>query len=107
MTIARRWAVTVTAEGDRPVTDDERAALAETLAGTGATVTAAGNRYGIEIAIAAGTRDEAVATASSVLAAAAERAGLPAWPVGRGHAVGDHEQSDVWGDEYGPAEGDA
>lgn len=109
MTIVHRWSVTVYAEGDREVTQEEVVELADAVAGVGGVATGRGQHgYGVQIVIAAGTRDEAVSIATGVFTAAVQRAGLPVWPVTRAEALGEHEEASVaaWGDEYGEAPGD-
>lgn len=103
MTIVHRWSVTVYAEGDRPVTQDEVVELADAVAGVGGVATGIGQHgYGVQIVIAAGTRDEAVSIGTGVFTAAAEQAGLPVWPVTRAEAVGEHEEDPIgaWGDDF-------
>lgn len=103
MTIVRRWTVTVFADGDRDVTADELTRLTAAVTPMGGVPTGGEDRgYGLQIAIAAGTRDEAVTIATGALADAARQAGLPPWPVTRSQALGDHEvvARDQWGDEY-------
>ena len=105
MTIVHRWSVTLFAEGDRAMTRDEADRFAAALARIGAGTSGHGAPgHGADLAIAAGTRDEAIAIARSLLADAAKAAGLPPWTVSRAEAIGDHEPpaapADTWGDEY-------
>jgi hypothetical protein len=82
MTIVHSWNVTVTASGDRLITDDEVAKLGEVVAPAGGAATGAGTQsYGVSLVLAAATREEACTIGTNVLIAAASRAGLPEWPV--------------------------
>jgi hypothetical protein len=82
MTIVHSWTVTVTASGDRLVTDDELAKLLEVVAPAGGTATGAGTqRYRVSFELAAATREEACTIGTNMLIAAASRAGLPEWPL--------------------------
>ena len=82
MTIVHSWNVTVTATGDRAVTDDEVAKLAEVVGPAGGTATGGGTQaYGVSFVLAAATREEALTMGTRLLTEAASRAGLPKWPV--------------------------
>lgn len=85
----------VVAEGDRVMTREEIVALADAVAGDGGIASGIGTEsYGTELIVEAETDDEAVESAVAVLEGAAERAGLPPWPVRRAEVVAeDHE----WG----------
>jgi hypothetical protein len=89
MTVVHRWFVTVTADGDRIVTDAEVARLTEAIAAAGGAATGGGTpSYGVSLQLAAGTREEACTMGTAMFTEAASRAGLPAWPV-RCTAEGD------------------
>lgn len=82
MTIVHPWTVTVVAEGDRELAADEFARFADVIQAAGGTALGEGTEtYGVTIVLAAAARDEAIRLGTRVLAAAAERAGLPSWPV--------------------------
>lgn len=83
------------AEGDRVMTREEIVALADAVAGDGGIASGIGTpSYGTELIVEADTDNEAVESAVATLERAAERAGLPPWPVSRAEVVAeDHE----WG----------
>jgi len=110
MTTVHRWSVTAFAEGDREVTQEEVVELADAVAGAGGIATGIGQHgYGVQIVVDAATRDEALSIGTDVFASAASTARLPAWPVTRIEAIGEHEEAaaydDAWSyDEYGSRE---
>jgi len=89
MTVAHPWTVTVAAEGDRDLTDDEYARFVGIVEPAGGTPFGAGTQaYGLTIVLAAGSRDEALELGTRALRGAAAQAGLPEWPVSSS-AVGE------------------
>lgn len=82
MTVAHPWTVTVTAEGDRELSDEEYARFVDVVEPAGATPFGAGSRaYGLTVVLAAGSRDEALSLGAQALRGAAVQAGLPDWPI--------------------------
>lgn len=91
--------MSLVAEGDRLVTLEEVVELADAVAGHEGVATGMGTQsYGAQIVVDAGSGDEAVQRAMEIFAGAAERAGLPVWPVVTVETIGDEEEMD-WYDE--------
>jgi hypothetical protein len=87
-----KWSVGVEAEGDRVLSRQEIVELADAVAVADGIATGIGtNRYGAQLVVQAGSRDEAIEKATREFAQAAARAGLPAWPVARAEAVSEAE----------------
>jgi hypothetical protein len=92
--------VVVEAEGDRIVTREEVVELADAVASSGGIASGIGTtRYGAQLLVEALSRDEAIELATGLVAAGAERAGLPAWPVARVEAVSEDDELDDESDE--------
>jgi hypothetical protein len=88
-----RWSVGVEAQADRVLSREEVVELADAVAGLGGIATGIGSsRYGAQLIIEAGSREEAIAKASQEFARAAATAGLPAAPVVRTEAVSEDEE---------------
>ena len=88
-----RWSVSLQAEGDRVLEVDEIVALADAVAPMGGIASGIGTMtYGAQIAIEAGTADEAVNLAVPAFEAAAAQAELPPWPVTQAEAIGEDEE---------------
>lgn len=93
MTVVHRWSVSILAEGDREVEREEIVELADAVAALGGVATGIGTMgYGVQIVIAAATREQAIRIGTAELIAAAGRAGLPEWPVTHVEAIGEHEE---------------
>lgn len=87
-----RWSVTLVAEGDREMTREEIVELADAVAGLDGVASGIGTTsYGAQIVVEAEHRDAAMDRAQTAFAAAAERAGLPAWPVSRAETLSEAE----------------
>jgi hypothetical protein len=87
-----RWSVGLEAEGGRVLSREEVVELADAVAACNGIATGIGTtRYGARLVVDAVTREEAIATATEVFAAAAAAAGLPAAPVVRSEAVSEDE----------------
>jgi hypothetical protein len=92
-----RWSVGIEAEGDRVFTREEIVELADAVAESGGVATGIGtNRYGAQLLVTADSREDAVAAATGLFAAAARTAGLPAAPVVRAEAVSEEEEAQAW-----------
>jgi hypothetical protein len=90
-----RWSVGIEAEGDRAVSREEVVELADAVAASGGIASGIGSkRYGATLMVQAGSRDEAVDKATEEFTRAAAVAGLPAGPIVRVEAVGEHEAVD-------------
>lgn len=90
-----RWSVRLEAEGDRVMTREEIVELADAVAAHGGIASGIGTtRYGARLAVEAGDREEAVRAARAQFARAAERAGLPAWPIAGVGVSGEDDEVD-------------
>ena len=88
-----RWSVSVEAEGDRIFTREEIVELADAVAAHDGVASGIGtHRYGAQLLVVADSREDAIAAATGVFAAAARTAGLPTAPVVRAEAVGEYEE---------------
>src|ERR1700733_26372 len=87
-----RWSVGIEAEGDRGFTREEIVELADAVAASSGVATGIGtNRSGAQMLVVADNREDALAAATELFAAAARTAGLPAAPVVRADAVSEAE----------------
>jgi hypothetical protein len=89
-----RWSVAVEAEAGRALTREEIVELADAVAASSGIASGVGSsRYGAQLIVQAGSRQEAIEKAMAEFAAAAARAGLPAGSVVRADAVGEDEEA--------------
>lgn len=89
-----RWSVGVQADGDRVLTREEVVELADAVAASNGIATGIGtSRYGAQLIVEAGTREEAIEKAAAQLREAAVRAGLPPGPVVRAEAISEDEDA--------------
>jgi hypothetical protein len=89
-----RWSVGIEAEGDRVFTREEVVELADAVAASSGVATGIGtNRYGAQLLVVAGRRDDAIAAATEIFLAAARTAGLPAAPIIRAEAISEAEEA--------------
>jgi hypothetical protein len=87
-----RWSVGIEAEGDRVLSREEIVELADAVAACEGIATGIGSqRYGAQLVVEAGNRDEAVRKGTAQFTAAATRAGLPPAAVVRAEAVSEDE----------------
>ena len=90
-----RWSVGIEAEGDRILSREEIVELADAVAGCNGIATGIGtSRYGAQLMVEAGNREDAVAQATQAFLAAAAAAGLPPAPVVRTEATSEAEDAD-------------
>jgi hypothetical protein len=90
-----RWSVGIEAEGDRVLSREEVVELADAVAASGGIASGIGSkRYGATLMVQASSRDEAVGKATEEFTRAVAAAGLPAGPIVRVEAVGEHEAAD-------------
>jgi len=90
-----KWSVSLVAEGDRVVELEEIVELADAVAANDGIATGMGTfGYGAQIVVEADSSDRAVDVAIALFTAAAETAGLPAWPVTRAETVADEDELD-------------
>jgi hypothetical protein len=91
-----KWSVGLEAEGDRVLTHDEIVELADAVAPSSGIATGIGtNRYGAQLMVDAGDRDEAIEKGTALFVAAARKAGLPEYPVVRTTAVNEDEDAEL------------
>ena len=89
-----RWSVGIEAEGDRVFSREEIVELADAVADSHGVATGIGtDRYGAQLLVVADSRDDAIAVATGVFRAAAEKAGLPAAPIVRTEAISEAEEA--------------
>jgi hypothetical protein len=89
-----RWSVGVEADGDRVLTREEVVDLADAVAASSGIATGIGtSRYGAQLIVEAGTREEAIEKAAAQLRQAAAQAGLPPGPVVRAEAISEDEDA--------------
>ncbi|HEV7974494.1 hypothetical protein [Amycolatopsis sp.] len=87
-----RWSVGIETEGDRVLKREEVVELADAVAPSGGIATGIGsNRYGAQLIVLAGTREEAIETATSEFEKAVAKAGLPVFPIVRVEAINEEE----------------
>ena len=90
-----RWSVGIETEGDRVLSREEVVELADAVAASSGIATGIGtSRYGAQLLVDAGTRDEAVEKATAEFTRAVATAGLPAYPIVRVEVVGEDEEQD-------------
>ena len=88
-----RWSVGIEAELDRVLAREEIVELADAVAGSSGIATGIGtNRYGAQLVVQAGSRDEAIEKATGEFSRAVAKAGLPVYPVVRVEAVSEDEE---------------
>jgi hypothetical protein len=100
-----RWSVSLMAEGDRIVELEEVVELADAVAPLEGIATGMGTHaYGAQIVVEAEDSDQAVDLAMELFVAAAEKAGLPPWPITRAETEVDDEEIEL--DYVDPATGE-
>ena len=88
-----RWSVGIETEGDRVLAHEEIVELADAVAASSGIATGIGtNRYGAQLIVQAGSRDEAIQKATGVFEKAVAKARLPVYPVIRVEAVSEDEE---------------
>jgi hypothetical protein len=88
-----KWSVDLAAEGDRMVTREEIVELADAVAGHSGVASGIGTtRYGAQLSVEAGSREDAVEKARAEFTRAAERAGLPPWPIADVGVIGEDDE---------------
>ena len=91
-----KWSVGIEAEGDRVLKHEEIVDLANAVAASSGIATGIGtNRYGAQLVVQAGARDEAIQKATAEFGQAVARAGLPAYPVVRVEAISEDEDEEL------------
>lgn len=80
------------AEGDKVMTREEIVALADAVATREGIASGIGTMtYGAQVVVEADTGEQAAEAAVECLRDAAERAGLPVWPVARAEVIGEDD----------------
>jgi hypothetical protein len=91
-----RWSVGIEAEGDRALTREQVVELADAVAANAGIATGVGSkRYGAQLVVEAGSRDEAIEKGTAEFVRAAATAGLPAAPVVRTEAISEDEDLEL------------
>jgi hypothetical protein len=89
-----RWSVGIEAEADRVLSREEVVDLADAVAASSGIATGIGtNRYGAQLVVQAGSREEAIEKATEEFAQAVAKARLPVCPIVRAEAVSEDEDS--------------
>ena len=87
-----RWSVGIQADGGRVLTREEIVELADAVAEHGGIASGIGSsRYGAQLIVEAGSREEAVEEGTRKFVAAAAAAGLPAGEIVRAEATSEAE----------------
>jgi hypothetical protein len=87
-----RWSVGIEAESDRVLTLEQVVELADAVATSGGIATGIGtNRYGAQLIVEAGSREEAIEKATGEFRQAVRKAGLPIAPLVRTEAISEDE----------------
>lgn len=87
-----KWSVGIEAQDDRILSREEIVELADAVAVSDGIATGIGtSRYGAQLVVHAGSRDEAIGKATQAFEQAAVAAGLPPAPVVRAEAVSEEE----------------
>ena len=87
-----RWSVGIEAEGDQVLTREQIVELADAVAVSAGIATGIGtSRYGAQLIVEAGSREEAIKKATAQFVQAAASAGLPDAPIVRAQAVSEDE----------------
>jgi hypothetical protein len=90
-----KWSVGIETQGDRVLSREEIVELADAVAASSGIATGIGtNRYGAQLLVDAGTRDEAIEKARAEFSRAVAQAGLPVYPIVRVEAAGEDEDGD-------------
>lgn len=93
-----RWSISVRADGDRALDREEIVELADAVARWEGIASGIGTTsYSAQIVIEAPTSDEAVERAIEVFTEAAERAGLPPWPVAWAESISEESEFEEFG----------
>jgi hypothetical protein len=88
-----RWSISLRADGDRPLEREEIVELADAVAEWEGIASGIGTlSYSAQIVVEAPDSDSAVDRAIEVFTDAAERAGLPSWPVTWAESVSEESE---------------
>ena len=90
-----RWSVGIQAEAERILSREEVVELADAVAAYDGIATGIGtSRYGAQLVVEAGSREEAIEQATGHFTRAAAQAGLPPGPIIRAEAVSEDEEAE-------------
>jgi len=88
-----RWSVGIEAQGEHVLTREQVVELADAVAPYNGIASGIGTtRYGAQLIVAAGSREEAIEKGTDEFRKAAAMAGLPAAPVVRAEAISEDEE---------------
>ena len=91
-----KWSVGIEAEADQVLTREQIVELADAVAASSGIATGIGTqRYGAQLLVEAGSREQAIDRATAQFAAAVAQAGLPAAPIVRTEAVSEDEDTEL------------
>jgi hypothetical protein len=91
-----RWSVGIEAEGDEVLSREQVVELADAVAASSGIAAGIGStRYGAQLVVVAGSRDEAVELATAEFARAVAVAGLPQAPIVRVEAISEEEDEAI------------
>jgi hypothetical protein len=86
--------VTVVAEGDQVMSREQIVELADAVAAAGGIASGIGtNRYGAQLVVEAETEETALELGRAEFTRAAERAGLPSWPIVDTEAISEADDA--------------
>lgn len=92
------WSISLRADGDRVLEREEIVELADAVSLWQGIASGIGTTsYSVQIVVDAPTPDEAVDRGIDVFTEAAERAGLPAWPVAWAESISDDSELEELG----------
>ena len=87
-----KWSVGIEAEADEVLSREQVVELADAVAAYAGIATGIGtNRYGAQVMVQAGSREEAIERAREAFPQAAATAGLPPAPIVRVEAISEEE----------------
>src|SRR5215831_4816351 len=90
--VVMRWSVGIQAQSDRVLSREEVVELADAVAKYDGIATGIGtDRYGAQLIVSAGSRDDAIEKATRQFAQAVVQAGLPGGPIVRAEAISEDE----------------
>jgi hypothetical protein len=91
-----KWSVGIEAEADQVLTREQIVELADAVAASSGIATGIGTqRYGAQLLVEAGSREQAIDRATAQFAAAVAQAGLPTAPIVRTEAVSEDEDTEL------------
>ena len=93
-----QWSISLRADGDRVLEREEIVELADAVSTWQGIASGIGTTsFSVQIVVEAPNSDEAVDLAIDVFTTAAERAGLPAWPIAWAESISDDSELEELG----------